>query len=112
MKDSRNMNPHERLYRRTGKWLLVSLGLWILAIVAVMFAPPGIGIGIEDSDLRYIAVECIVMLLFAAIFVLGVIPIVAYIRWTGKYPYYFLFPKSRERVRRLRKDREAAKKLG
>jgi len=32
--------------------------------------------------------------LFAAIAVLSTVNFVAYIRWTGKYPFYFLFKRS------------------
>jgi hypothetical protein len=38
--------------------------------------------------------EGIVPILFVAVVVLSVLRMVAYIRWTGKYPYYFLFGKA------------------
>jgi|SRR5580692_4411451 hypothetical protein len=92
MDESQSMNRHERLYRRTGKALLAGFGLWILAMGSVMFAPSGI----QDTDPRYIAGACIVMLLFAAMFVLGVIQIVAYIRWKRPEKYSFFFRDSTE----------------
>lgn len=38
--------------------------------------------------------EGIFPILFVVALVLGVIRMVSYIRWTGKYPYYFLFGKA------------------
>jgi hypothetical protein len=37
----------------------------------------------------------VVPLLFLAVVVVSVVRLVAYMRWTGKYPYYFLFGKAR-----------------
>jgi hypothetical protein len=44
-------------------------------------------------------------LCFTAVFVFitvwSIITMVSYMRWTGKYPYYFLFRKSADTVHRL-----------
>lgn len=85
------MNRNERLYRRTGRALLVLLGLWIAAMLLVLAIPSTLW----KTDLTsLILFEGIVPVLFVALVVLSVLRMVAYIRWTGKYPYYFLFGKA------------------
>ena len=99
------MNRHEKIFRRTRRALNILFVIWVLCIVGVYFAPSGI----QDSDWRYITGVTVVVSIFAGIFVLGIVRIVAYMRWTGKYPYYFLSRSSRERVRKLREEHVNAK---
>ena len=86
------MNPHELRFRRTGRILWMLLGLWVgaMAVAAAVgkWAPRSVG------DVAYVIFALVVSALFVAIFIVGVLRIVAYIRWTGKYPYYFLFKRS------------------
>ena len=84
------MNPHEHTYRRSGRWLLVTGLLWIAVLVCFAIFPPK-GENYERESSLY---ACLFVTLFVALVVVSVIRIVAYIRWTGKYPYYFLFRKS------------------
>jgi hypothetical protein len=44
----------------------------------------------SKSDVAYIIFALLVSTLFVAIFIISVLRMIAYIRWTGKYPYYFL----------------------
>ncbi len=89
----REMNQHEKLYRSTGRALIVLVALWIAAMVLAVVAPPRLG----NSDVAFVVLATIVAILFLAAIVLGVVRIVSYIRWTGKYPYHFLFRKSQGR---------------
>jgi len=86
------MNPHELRFRRTGRMLAILLGLWVgaMAVVAALakFAPGG------KSDVAYAMSLLVFSSLFVAIFIVSVLRMVAYIRWTGRYPYYFLFKRS------------------
>ena len=91
------MNRHERTFRSAGRALLILFGLWILCIASIFLAPPNI----QESDWRYIAGVAVLLSLIAGMFALGILRMVAYIRWTGRYPYYFLFRSSRERVQKL-----------
>jgi hypothetical protein len=78
------MNRYENTYRRTGRWLVGLFLLWFAALVCFAVLQP------ESADYGSYALG----ILFVAIFVVSVVRIVAYIRWTGKYPFYFLFRKS------------------
>ena len=89
------MNRHEKLYRSAGRVLLALLALWIGIIILPWTLPAKL----RNSDAAFLVIASIATLLFTAIVVASVMRIVSYIRWTGKYPYYFLFRKSRERVR-------------
>jgi hypothetical protein len=86
------MNPHELRFRRTGRTLWILLGLWVgamaLATALARLAPVG------KSDVAYVIFLLVFSSLFVAIFIVSVLRMVAYIRWTGKYPYYFLFKRS------------------
>jgi len=68
------------------------LGLWVgaMAVVAVVgkWAPRSVG------DVAYVIFALVFSTLFVAIFIVSVLRMVAYVRWTGKYPYYFLFKRS------------------
>jgi len=43
-----------------------------------------------------------------AVVVVSVVRLVAYMRWTGKYPYYFLFGKARGSGDQVDKGQEGA----
>jgi hypothetical protein len=85
------MNRHEHFYRRTGRALYVLLGLWITAMLLVLVIPSKLW---KTGLPSLILFDGIFPVLFVAIVVLSVLRMVAYIRWTGKYPYYFLFGKA------------------
>ncbi len=84
------MNRHEARYRSTGRALVVLLVVWValmgIAYVALQRLP--------SPGLAFVVFVVIVPALFVAALVLGVVRIVSYIRWTEKYPYYFLFRKA------------------
>jgi CBS domain containing-hemolysin-like protein len=83
------MNPHELRFRRTGRTLTLLIGLWVglmVAAAALAKSFPGV-----KSNLAYVLFALAFFALFVAIFIIGVLRMIAYIRWTGKYPYYFLF---------------------
>ena len=86
------MNRHEYLYRKTGRALLVLLGLWIAAMLLALALPATLW---KTVPLSFIFFEGIFPILFLAAIALGVVRMVSYIRWTRKYPYYFLFGKAR-----------------
>ena len=86
-----NMNRHEHLYRKTGRALLVLLGLWVAAMLLVVATPAKLWKAGLPSLILF---DGVVPLLFLAVVVVSVVRLVAYIRWTGKYPYYFLFGKA------------------
>ncbi|HEV2401062.1 MAG TPA: hypothetical protein VGS27_29280 [Candidatus Sulfotelmatobacter sp.] len=86
------MNPHELRFRRSGRALYVLIGLWIglmaVAWILAKLAPH------SKSDVAYVVFAVLFSMLFVAIFIVGVLRMLAYVRWTGKYPYYFLFKRS------------------
>jgi hypothetical protein len=85
------MNPHELRFRRTGRTLYILIGLWVGAMAVVWalaeLAPH------SKSDAAYMIFALLFSTLFVAIFIVSVLRMIAYIRWTGKYPYYFLFKR-------------------
>ena len=86
------MNRHERIYRKTGRALFVLLGLWVAGMLLVVLTPAKLWkIGLP----ALILFDGVVPLLFVAVVVVSAVRIVAYMRWTGRYPYYFLFGKAR-----------------
>ena len=48
----------------------------------------------SKSDVAYVILALLFSSLFVAIFIMSVLTMIAYMRWTGKYPYYFLFKRS------------------
>jgi hypothetical protein len=86
------MNQDERLYRKSGQALLVLLGLWIATMLLAVATPAKLW---ETGLPSLIVFDAVVPLLALAFVVVSVVRLVAYIRWTGKYPYYFLFGKTR-----------------
>ena len=100
------MNRHEHRYRRTGRALLVLLGLWIAVMLLVLVIPSKLW---KTGLPSLILFEGIVPVLFVAVVVLSVLRMVAYIRWTGKYPYYFFFGKARGSGNPVDKGQEGAR---
>ena len=45
------------------------------------------------SNIAYVSFALVFSALFVAIFIVGTLRMIAHIRWTGKYPYYFLFKR-------------------
>ena len=86
------MNRHERIYGKTGWVLFVLLGLWVAGILLVVVTPAKLW---KTGFPALILFDGVVPLLFVALVVVSAVRLVAYMRWTGKYPYYFLFGKAR-----------------
>ena len=84
------MNRHEHLYRWTGWALIAVLALWITAMLLALALPARLW---KTGQASLIFFQVLFPILFVAAVVLGVTRMVSYIRWTGKYPYYFLFGK-------------------
>jgi len=91
------MNPYQRLSQRST--------LWIRRVFYVYIGVYGIHWAFTPTAHDHVVVSTILNLmfwaLFAALIVIEVSKQVSYYRcygWTGKYPFYFLFPKSRDRV--------------
>jgi hypothetical protein len=106
MSDDNDVSRHEQTYRRATKLILICFGLWILDMVWLFFWPPGI----NEKSFLYIAWLIITLSIFGAVAVLSIVSMIAYVRWTGKTPYYFFFRASRDRVRELRRIRESHEK--
>ncbi len=85
------MNRHEHLYRRARLGLITLLGVWVGAMLLVL-ALPGRA---RNSNGAFIVFGSMFVALFVIAIVLSAVTMVSYIRWTGKYPYYFLFGKAR-----------------
>lgn len=86
------MDRNEHIYRTTGRALIILLGTWLGMMLLALVLPTRFwtsGVGV------FVFFYCVFPSLFVAVLVLSIIRIVAYIRWTGKYPYYFLFGKAR-----------------
>ena len=86
------MNPHELRFRRTGRILYILIGLWV-GLMAIAWAVGGLAPH-SKSEAGYVIFALLFSALFVAIFIVSVVRMVAYMRWTGRYPYYFLFKKS------------------
>ncbi|MGH9511889.1 MAG: hypothetical protein ACRD2U_07100 [Terriglobales bacterium] len=86
------MNRDEHRYRWTGWALIALLGLWIGAILLAWELPATLWK--TSHIIPVIFFEGIFPTLLVVAMVLGVVRMVSYIRWTGKYPYYFLFGKA------------------
>ena len=89
---SEPINRNELLYRKSGRALLLVLGLWVGAMLLALALPSNLW---KSVPLPFVFFAGIFPLLFLVAVVLGVVRMVAYIRWTGKYPYYFLFKRRR-----------------
>lgn len=86
------MNRNEHIYRKTGRALILVVCAWLGTMLLALITPTQLwrlwGKGI------FIFFSGMVLLLLVLIIALSIVRIVSYIRWTGKYPYYFLFGKS------------------
>ena len=82
------MNRYEHRYRWTGRALIVLSALWVAIMLLALALPAAVWKVRATSRIFFTAI--LPLLLAAAIF-LGAMRMIAYIRWTGKYPYYFLF---------------------
>jgi hypothetical protein len=83
MNEIRYVDQHEREYRKTGR---------LLTTLFILFIPIAGGTGyllgrLFDSELALFLPAGIYM---AALAVLTVRRFMAYYRWTGKYPFYWL----------------------
>jgi hypothetical protein len=87
------LNHHELRFKRGTRWLLILLAVWIGLMVLCALLPQAIW----KSQLAAPIFGVVVSALFAAIAALSAVNFVAYIRWTGRYPFYFLFKRSRTR---------------
>jgi ABC-type sugar transport system permease subunit len=79
-----NMNPYEEEYRRTGK---------ILLVLFVMYVPFAflVGFGVArllNSQVAFYGTGAIYL---AVTIVVSVKRFVAHYKWTGKFPFYWLF---------------------
>ena len=86
------MNRHENLYHRSGRWLVGLFILWVAAIVTFGLLPSNF----QNNGVGDFIFTSVIVLLFVAIFSMSVLRMVSYMRWTGRYPFYFLFRKSRK----------------
>jgi hypothetical protein len=100
------MNRHEHRYRRSGGALIVLLGLWVAAMLLAWALPASVW---KTRAAPLIFFGGIFPILLAAAIVLGVMRMVAYIRWTGKYPYYFLFGKAHGSGDDMKKEEEGSR---
>jgi hypothetical protein len=85
------MNRHEHLYRRARSGLLILFGVWVGAMLVVLALP----VRVRNSNGAFIVFGSLFAAIFVIAIVLSAVTMVSYIRWTGKYPYYFLFGKAR-----------------
>ena len=85
------MNRHENLYHRPGRWLVGLFILWVAAIVTFGLLPSNF----QNNSVGDFIFTSVIVQLFVAIFSMSVLRMVSYMRWTGSYPFYFLFRKSR-----------------
>ncbi len=96
------MNRHETLYRTSVRWLIAFVVLWASLMAFALVIPRAW----QSETLTFILFTLIGGVLFVSAIILLVVNLVAYVRWTGKYPYYFLFRKSRELAALKKKERE------
>jgi len=87
------MKRHERRFRQTGKRLLLLLAIWVGLIVLAGVLPNKLWMS-RAGNVLVIAFFAVMAVVFLMIAVVGVLRMIAYMRWTGKYPYYFLFRRS------------------
>jgi hypothetical protein len=70
---------------------------WIGMMALVMLLPHRI----QNSESAFVVFGAVFLTLFVAMFIVSVVNMVAYMRWTGKYPCYFVV-KWLRRVNRTR----------
>jgi hypothetical protein len=100
-----SMNRHEALYRRAVRAVLILLGAWVAAMLAALALPAKL----RNSDAAFVVFGSVFVALFVTAIVLSVVTLVSYVRWTGKYPYYFLFGKVRGSGNRVNKREAGAR---
>src|SRR5580692_10661305 len=94
------MNSYERLFQKTRNiipflWLPYFLGAGVVWIVEPAVSNRAILISVRNIS---------VVLMLSVYLAFLAVNQFAYFRWTGKYPLYRLFPRSRERV--IQRQRE------
>src|SRR5215470_10426691 len=87
------LNHHELQFRRGTRWLLILLGVWMGLMVLCALLPQSVW----KSWLAAPIFGVVVTVLFVGIAALSTVNFVAYVRCRGKYPFYFLFKRSRPR---------------
>lgn len=88
------LNNHELRYKRSTRWLIALGVTWIGAMLLFALLDRLLPKSYSKSETTSLLFAVVVSTLFAVIFVVSVITYVSYVRWTGKYPYYFLFKRS------------------
>ena len=87
----RKKNRHESLYHSTVRVQVMLIILWIGAMLLAALTPARL----QRSDVAFVVFAIFIAQLLLAMLVVGIVNIVSYMRWTGKYPFYFLFHKWR-----------------
>lgn len=85
------INRNERIFRRTGRLLLILACLWVACMILVATFSKTI---FRSDVLIDMIMDCGIPILFLAIAVVSFVRIIAYMRWKRRYPYYFLFRDS------------------
>lgn len=81
-----------------GRTLYILIGLWAGGM-AVVWALTDL-VPHSKSAAGYVTFALQFSILFVAIFIVSVQRMIEYVRWTRKYPYYFLFKRSGRRGNR------------
>jgi hypothetical protein len=82
MSGTANLSGPELEYRKTGRWILILLALFF----PVLFA----GFGLNDFFHSEVPLTVSVAIFFVVLIYVSVRRFVAYYRWAGKYPFYWL----------------------
>jgi len=98
------MNRYEALYRKGTRALVASFAAW-LGLMLIAWALP---VRAQKSDLIWGVIAVWFVALFVFITVWSIITMVSYIRWTGRYPYYFLFRASHDLNSKIDKPKESS----
>jgi hypothetical protein len=84
---NQDKSRHESVYNRTGRALVGLFVLWIAAMLLAAIVP----VRLRNSDAAFLIFATFTGTIFIASIAMGVARIVSYFRWTGRYPYSFLF---------------------
>jgi len=87
------MNRHEQLCRSTERALIALFGVWIAAMGLMLVVPARVWKA--NPNLGPVVIAVVFGGLLVAMAVLSMVRMVSYMRWTGKYPFYFLFRRTR-----------------